>query len=64
MYDVVGHTFELYDLHDDPGERRNLVDVNAAKTQEMNAKFGIWFDRQSLLPLYSGDWSVRHILRK
>jgi arylsulfatase A-like enzyme len=64
MYDVVGHTFELYNLQDDPGETRNLIDANPEQAREMKVKFGRWFDRQSLSPLHSGDWSVRHILMK
>jgi arylsulfatase A-like enzyme len=64
MYDVVGHTVELYNLKDDPGERKNLVDLRVEETHEMRQKFGRWFDLQSLRPRHSGDWQVRRILRK
>jgi arylsulfatase A-like enzyme len=61
MYNVVGHTFELYNLLDDPGEQKNLVDTNPAKVQEMAAKFGRWFDLQSIR---SEHWRVRRVLRQ
>jgi arylsulfatase A-like enzyme len=64
MYDVVGHTFELYDLQADPGERRNLIDADPDKARQMMARFGQWFDRQSLTVPVSDDWSIRRILKK
>ncbi len=64
LYDLIGHTFELYDLASDPGERRNLVEIRPAKAQELKAKFGRWFDRQSMVPIHSGDWQLKRILRK
>ncbi|RMG52460.1 MAG: hypothetical protein D6723_08700 [Acidobacteria bacterium] len=64
LYDLVGHTFELYDLASDPGERRNLIEHRPAKAQELKAKFGRWFDAQSMVPIHSGDWQLRRILKK
>jgi arylsulfatase A-like enzyme len=64
MYDIVGNTFELYNLSIDPRERRNLIDSDPMKAQEMMNTFGRWFDKQSLRPIHSGDWNLKRILKK
>jgi arylsulfatase A-like enzyme len=44
-------TLELFNLRDDPGERRNLAAENPEKTQELRAKLVAWrADTQALMP--------------
>ena len=44
-------SLELFNLRDDPGERRNLTAENPDKTQALHAKLSAWrADTQALMP--------------
>jgi len=44
-------SLELFNLRDDPGERRNMAAENPEKTQELHAKLVAWrADTQALMP--------------
>ncbi|MEO0248754.1 MAG: sulfatase-like hydrolase/transferase, partial [candidate division WOR-3 bacterium] len=63
IYDFVANTFELYDLKEDPGERRNLIEINREKAAELKRILTRWIDVESTQPIHSGIWSVRDVLR-
>jgi len=63
IYDFVANTFELYNLKDDPRERRNLIEINREKAAELNHMLTRWIDVQSTQPIRSGMWSVQEVLK-
>jgi arylsulfatase A-like enzyme len=57
IYDAKGNTWELYNLKEDPEERRNLIDQRPAEAARLKQAFGEWMDRQSQHPQYR-RWSA------
>ncbi len=55
----IGLAWELYDLSQDPTERRDLSAQHPEKTQELENTWISWAEQHQVLPLDGRDWGQR-----
>jgi len=58
IWDVVGNTTELYDLHADPHELHNLADRDPDRVRALRAELGAWLDRTRSVPTARDAWRL------